>query len=121
MDGIVLPRGVARWIGRLVGATHPDAAEAPELVRRHVRFGGSPRAAIALGEAARAEALLAGRPTAGFEDVRVAVAPVLRHRLVLGYPARVEGVTTEAVIDAVLAAVDPAPLGLPADVTVERR
>src|SRR5262249_13601778 len=105
VDRAVRPRGVARWIGRLVAATHADAAEAPELVRRHVRFGGSPRAAIALAEAARAEALLAGRPTAGFEDVHAVVAPVLRHRLVLGYPARVEGVTTEAVIAALLDAV----------------
>ncbi len=119
MDGIVMPRAVARWIGRLVAATHPDAPDAPELVRRHVRFGVSPRGAIGLGEAARAEALLAGRPTAGFEDVRAVAMAVLRHRLVLGYTARVEGIASDAIVEAVLRAVEPAPLGLPVDVVLE--
>jgi MoxR-like ATPase len=118
MERVVLPRGVASWIGRLVAATHPESREAPEIVKRYVRFGASPRAAIALGEAARAEALLAGRPTVGFEDVRRLALPVLRHRLLLAYPARVDGVSAEAVARGVLAAVDPAPLGLPADVEV---
>jgi MoxR-like ATPase len=121
MERIVLPRGVARWIGRLVAATHAESAEAPASVRRYVRFGASPRAAIALGESSRAEALLTGRPTVGFEDVAAVAPAVLRHRLVLGYAARVDGVGADAVVAEVLAAVDPAALGLPADVAVEGR
>src|SRR5262249_42853358 len=60
MDRVFLPRPVARYVARLVAATHPGAAEAPEAVRTYVAYGASPRAAIAMAEAARAMALLAG-------------------------------------------------------------
>src|SRR5262249_4022923 len=62
MDRIFLPRPVARYIARLVGATHPKGPEATEQVQTYVAHGASPRAAIAMAEAARGQALLAGRP-----------------------------------------------------------
>ena len=52
VESIHLPRAVARWIARLIGATHADSPQAPEKVRTYVRHGASPRAAIAIGEAA---------------------------------------------------------------------
>src|SRR5262249_31112322 len=70
LDRIFLPRPVSRYVARLVAATHADAAEATPRVRSYVSFGASPRAAIAIAESARALALMAGRPTVGFEDVR---------------------------------------------------
>jgi MoxR-like ATPase len=95
---IVLPRAVANYIARLVAATHPNAEGAPGIVNQAVRFGGSPRAAIGLGLAARAWALLDGRPQAGFADVRQAAPLVLRHRLILQHAARLEGISSDAVI-----------------------
>ena len=74
MDRIALPRPVAKYIARLVAASHPGAEEAPEAVRDYVTWGASPRAAIAMAEAARAAALIDGRPSVGFDDVRL-VAP----------------------------------------------
>src|SRR4051812_5630028 len=64
MERIFLSKPVARHIARLVAATHPKAAEAPDVVRQYVSYGASPRAAIALAEACRGQALLAGRPSA---------------------------------------------------------
>src|SRR5918911_5119683 len=58
----------------LVVTTHPDSPDAPDAVRRYVRFGASPRGAQALVLAAKATALLDGRPNASTADVR-AVAP----------------------------------------------
>ena len=100
---VVLPEAVAAWIARLVAASHPDAAEAPEIVRTGVTYGASPRAAIALAESARAYALLAGRPSVGFDDVRAVAFPVFNHRLILDYRAKLDGVTPRAVVDALLA------------------
>ena len=100
---VVLPEAVAAWIARLVAASHPGAAEAPEIVRTGVTYGASPRAAIALAESARAYALLAGRPSVGFDDVRAVAFPVFNHRLILDYRARLDGVTPRAVVDALLA------------------
>lgn len=89
----------------LVIATHPDQATAPDPVRRYVRFGASPRGAQALVLAAKAGALLDGRPNVAAEDLRDLAHAALRHRLVLGYEAVADGVTADHVVDAVLEAV----------------
>jgi MoxR-like ATPase len=118
MDRIFLPRPVSRYIARLVAATHARAAEAPQAVRTYVAHGASPRAAIAIAEAARACALLAGRPTVGFEDVRAVAAPVLNHRLILNYKARLDQVDAFALVRELLGALDETGLRLPTDVQI---
>jgi MoxR-like ATPase len=92
----------------LVVATHAERPESPERVTRYVRFGASPRGAQALVLAAKAAALLDGRPNAAIDDVRGAATAALRHRLVLGYEAAADGVTADDLVAAVLDAV-PAP------------
>src|SRR5215472_12969657 len=119
MGRIFLPRPVSRYIARLVSATHPQAAEAPEAVRGYVAYGASPRAAIAMAEAARAFALLAGRPTVGFEDVKAVAAPVLNHRLILNYKARLDQVDAFTLVRDLLAGLDETGLNLPGDLEVE--
>jgi MoxR-like ATPase len=118
MDRVYLPRPVARYIARLVAASHARSAEAPPAVRSYVAHGASPRAAIAIAEAARSHALLDGRPTAGFEDVKAVAAPVLNHRLILNYKARLDQVDTFAVIGELLAAIEETGLNLPADLKI---
>jgi MoxR-like ATPase len=118
MDRIFLPRPVARYVARLVAATHPGAADASPLVNSYVSFGASPRAAIAIAEAARAAALLAGRPTVGFADIQAVAGPVLNHRLILNYKARLDSVTPLSVVKELLAKVDEAGVALPRDLTV---
>jgi MoxR-like ATPase len=118
VDRIYLPRPVSRYVARLVAATHARAAEAPPAVRSYVAHGASPRAAIAIAEAARAYALLAGRPTVGFEDVKAVAAPVLNHRLILNYKARLDQVDAFSVIRELLAALEETGLKLPADMKI---
>jgi len=96
----------------LVVATHPDQPDAPDAVRQYVRFGASPRGAQALVLAAKAIALLDGRPNAASTDVRAVAHAALRHRLVLGYEAVADGVSADAVVDEILAAVPEPPTGL---------
>jgi MoxR-like ATPase len=116
MERIFLPRPVSRYIARLVSATHASGAEAVPAVRTYVTHGASPRAAIALAESARAYALLAGRPTVGFEDVQAVAAPVLNHRLILNYKARLDQVDSFSLVRDLLAGLDETGLNLPADV-----
>jgi MoxR-like ATPase len=118
MNRIFLPRPVSRYIARVVSATHPGAAEASELVNRYVTFGASPRAAIAISEAARGHALVNGRPSVGFEDVKAVMHPVLNHRIILNYQARFDRVDTTRIIDALRGSLDEANLKLPADVVL---
>ena len=114
VDEVFLPRPVAEWIARLVATTHPEREGCPERVRALVRYGASPRAAIAIAEAARACALLDGRPNVDFADVERVAEPALAHRLVLQHTARLEGITAAAIVREVLAAV-PAVAALPRD------
>jgi MoxR-like ATPase len=81
----------------LVRGARPESA-ANETVRRHVSWGPGPRAAQALMLACRARALLQGRLSPSLEDVSALALPVLRHRMALGFAARADGVTLEAVI-----------------------
>lgn len=115
---IVLPRPVAAWIARLVAASHPDAPTAPEDVRKYVRYGASPRAAIAMAEAARAVALLDGRPSVGFDDVRSVAVPVLNHRLIPSYQARLDHRTPASLAESLLSSVSESGLDLPDSVQV---
>jgi MoxR-like ATPase len=113
VDGVFLPQAVAHYIARLVQATHAARADSPAMVQKHVRYGASPRAAIAIGEAARAAALLAGRPNVDFADVQRVAVPALAHRLVLQHGAVVAGVTARDLVAAVLAEVPAVARALP--------
>ena len=118
MEAIFLPKPVAQYIARVTAASHPGHGESPEMVKRYVSFGASPRAAIAMAEAARGHALLAGRPTVGFEDVKAIAASVLNHRLILNYEARFDKVDSFTVVDALLSDLDEADITLPEDMEI---
>jgi MoxR-like ATPase len=113
-----LPVAVSNYIARLVNATHPDRPEGSEEIRRYVRFGASPRAAIAIAGTARAAALVAGKPNVGFDEVRRVAANVLCHRLILDYSARLDGWTSEKLVAQLLATIPEVARPIPADVRV---
>ena len=116
MGRIFLPNPVSRYIARLVSATHPGGVEAISTVNSYVSYGASPRAAIAIAEAARAHALVAGRPSVGFEDVKAVAQPVLNHRLILNYQARFDRMTPSKLVGELLQQLDETGLNLPKDV-----
>ncbi len=99
---------VLRHAVDLVVATHPDQAGAPARIRQYVRFGASPRGAQSLILGAKVRALLDGRPSASIDDVRANALGALRHRMVVGYEAVADGVTTDQLVDELLAEL-PAP------------
>jgi MoxR-like ATPase len=113
VDAVHLPRAVANYTARLVAASHPKSAEAPNAVRDFVKYGSSPRGAIAIGAAARGLALLRGKPNVGFDEVRRVAAPALAHRLVLDYAAKLEGWDGRRIVAALLEAVPEVERGLP--------
>ncbi len=95
---IFLPEVVADYIARVVDATHPGQSAAAQ----GARFGASPRAALSLASAAKARALMHGRPNASFEDVQALALAVLNHRVLLDYSARIDGRTSADLVRAVL-------------------
>ena len=71
----------------------------------HIQNGASPRATLALNLAARGNALLHGRAYATPQDVKEVVHDVLRHRILLTYEAEAESITSDQIIDGILAEV----------------
>ena len=107
---------VAEYAVRLVRATREPASVGARLpaggagagreVAPLVAVGASPRASLFLVRAARARALLDGRAFATPHDVKRVAPDVLRHRILLTYEAEADGIPADAVVDAVLAAVE---------------
>ncbi len=95
---VFLPEVVVNYIARLVDSTHPGQSSAAT----GIRYGASPRAALALAAAAKARAVMAERPNASFEDVKHVAPAVLRHRIILDYNARIEGLTTDDAVRSLL-------------------
>ncbi len=89
----------------IVRATRPQEPEAPRFVQDYISWGAGPRAGQYLILGAKARAILEGRFHATTEDVKAVAHPVLRHRLVTTFQANSEGVTTDDVIDRLLASV----------------
>jgi MoxR-like ATPase len=101
---IVVAPHVADLAARMTMCTHPEHASSPQRVKKFVRFGASPRAMQALLLAGRAHALLAGRAWVGAEDLTAVAAPVLRHRMILGFDATLDGIAADALVADVLQA-----------------
>ena len=89
---------VSKYVARLTVATHPESPEAPDLVKKFVRYGSSPRGAQALILGAKVTALLAGRYNVSFDDIHAVAPAALRHRLLLNFEGLAEGIRTDQVI-----------------------
>ncbi|MEM7378811.1 MAG: MoxR family ATPase, partial [Pseudomonadota bacterium] len=102
---IVVADHVKDYALRLVTATHPESADAPEVTRRYVRHGASPRGALSVIRIAKARALMDARLNISFDDIKASCHSTLRHRIVPSFEAEAEGITPDAVIDAMLEAI----------------
>ena len=95
---------VTRYAVKLVRTSRPGDG-APDYVKQYVSYGASVRAAQALVLGAKARALLQGRASASFDDVRALARPVLRHRVLVNFTAQSERVTTDSLIGRLLESV----------------
>jgi MoxR-like ATPase len=102
---VVVAPHLVTYAVRLVLATHPREGAAPAAVRQYVRHGASPRGLQALVAGAQVRALLEDRFNISREDLHEVALPALRHRLILGFEAQADGVTTDRLVSDVLAAV----------------
>jgi len=99
---------VVDYATRLVRATRPKDASAPDFVRKMVDWGAGPRAGQYLIMGGKAMAAMDGRFSVAIEDIKKVAIPVLRHRLSTNFQAQAEGKTSEDIIQQLLATVgDP--------------
>lgn len=100
---IPIAREVRRYGIALVLATHPDSELASPATRQYVRYGASPRGLQAMILGAKIRAILDGRYHVAREDLRNMALRALRHRLILNFEGQAEGISTDDVIDKILA------------------
>jgi len=86
----------------LILATHPDEPKSPEIVKKSVRYGASPRGGQALLLGAKILALLEGRYHVAREDLHRVAPAALRHRIILNFEGEAEGTTTDEIIKSLL-------------------
>jgi MoxR-like ATPase len=105
---VPVARPIQDFAVRLIEATHPERSTVAH-VRKLVRYGSSPRGAQAVILAAKIRALADGRFAPSFDDIRRVAAPALRHRVLLNFEGEAEGVSTDAVLGEILAALPEVP------------
>ncbi len=103
INQIYLDEKIEKYILDMVFATrYPERYGLAEL-KNYMSFGASPRASINLSIASRAYAFLKGRAFVIPEDVKEIAKDVLRHRIGLSFEAEAEEITTEEIVDRILA------------------
>lgn len=96
---------VVSYAVALARATRPDDDTCPEEVKKLLTWGAGPRASQFLVLAAKACAVLDGRPTPDITDIKRMAYPVLRHRLVRSFNAEAEGISSTGIVEKIVAAV----------------
>jgi MoxR-like ATPase len=109
VDGVHVAPTVQAYILSLVRATR-DLAKPVTGRARHVSYGASPRASLALYQSAKALAWLRGQDFVAPSLVQELAADVLRHRIGLTYEAEAENLTPDTIVAQVVAQT-PMPTG----------
>ena len=96
---------IEAYIIELVSATRNPKEYGLEELEAYIEFGASPRASIDMYKASRAIAYLKGQDYVSPIEIAYIAKEILRHRIILSYEAQAEEVTTDEIIEKILAAV----------------
>jgi MoxR-like ATPase len=102
VDEIYTDEKIKDYILRIIFATR-EPEKYGLKIREFLRYGASPRATLALTVGARAHAFLDGRGYVTPQDVKSIAPDILRHRILVSYEAEAEEITSETLIDKILA------------------
>lgn len=102
LDNIHMDEQVEEYIADIIFATREPDKYGLQEIKEYIRFGASPRGTIDLFKASKAKALLDERDYVTPVDVISIVKDVLRHRVILGYEAEANDITTDMVLDKII-------------------
>ncbi len=88
---------VVKYAVKIVSATRPTSSDL-DFIKNSVDWGAGPRASQYLILAAKAKALLDGRPTPDIQDIQTLVPPILRHRVLPNFNAEAEGLRIDDIL-----------------------
>ena len=102
---ILITEAVKKYAINLVLATHPENDDSPDITKKCIRYGSSPRGIQSLIMAAKVRALLDKRYNVSFEDISSLAFPALRHRIVLNFEGQVKGLDSDKIIAEIIKSV----------------
>ena len=88
---------VVNYVVKIVSATRPASSDL-NFIKNSVDWGAGPRASQYLILAAKAKALLDGRPTPDIKDIHTLIPPILRHRVLPNFNAEAEGLKIDDIL-----------------------
>jgi len=100
--GVPVADSVIRYAATLTAATRPGQGVGDPSLHKYISYGASPRASQYVVLGAKARAIIEGRYHVDFADIRAVAHNVYRHRLVLNFHARADGLDADALIDRLL-------------------
>lgn len=103
---IYVDEKIKNYVVDIVNATrYPEKAGLKEL-KGFITFGASPRASIALIQAAKAHAFIEQRAFVTPEDIKAIGYDVLRHRVIPSFEAEAEDLSADRIIQKIFAEID---------------
>jgi MoxR-like ATPase len=99
---VPVAENVIRYAVKVVGLTRPGNGSSPKYTKDWINWGAGPRASQYLILAAKTKAVIDGRFTPNIDDVKAAMVPVLRHRIITNFSAEADGIRSVDVIEKIL-------------------
>lgn len=99
---VPVAENVIEYAVTMVNKTRPDGATAPQYIKNWINWGAGPRASQYLILAAKTKAVIEGRFTPNIDDVKFAMIPTLRHRIITNFSAEADGINSVEIIKKLL-------------------
>ena len=96
---------VYAYARKIVRSTRPTMGEAPDFIKNWISWGAGPRASLNLIMAGKARAILNGQFHVSCDDIEAVAPSIMRHRIACNFTAQAEGITTDKVIEKLLASI----------------
>ena len=93
---------VVQFAVKVSNLTRPNESNALPFIKNWITWGAGPRASQYLILAAKSKAIIEGRFTPKIDDVKFAMLPVLRHRIITNFAAEAEGISSVDIIKKLL-------------------
>ena len=96
---VPVAENVIEFAVKVANMTRPSNGNSPQFIKDWITWGAGPRASQYMILAAKTTAVVQGRYTPEIDDVKNAMLPVLRHRIITNFSAEAEGIKTLDVIE----------------------
>jgi len=96
---VPVAENVINFAVKVANMTRPTNGNSPQFIKDWITWGAGPRASQYLTLAAKTRAIIHGRFTPNIDDVKIAMAPVLRHRIITNFSAEADGIKSLDVIE----------------------